>query len=1157
MLELAERSGLTGKLAEALAGPGPLRTPVTPGRTLSQYEIVEQLGGGGMGVVYKALDRRLQRFVALKFLPPWFGAEREPKLRFLQEAKTIASLDHPNICSVLEVEELEDGQLFMAMPFYEGETLREKITRGPLAIGRAFDYASQIAAGLAHAHAAGVVHRDIKPANIVVTAGDRIRILDFGVAKVSDWNLTRTGAVLGTLSYMSPEQACGDPVDQRTDLYALGAVLYEMLTGRPPFQAGSPEALYFAIQHRDPSDVRALRPEVSPAQAAVVRRLLEKEPFRRYGDARELAAALEGMSLDPDSDAPYPDPSASRAHQVGRDAELARLRELLRFACRGERQLAFVVGEPGIGKSTLVEMFLDRVGGGHMRIGRGQCLDQRGAGEPYMPVFEALGRLCRERGGAELLAVLERHAPTWLAQMPSVLDATQLEAVQRRAFGATRDRMLREMVEALDALTVGAPLLLLLEDLHWSDPSTLDLLTALAHRPEPAQLLVLGTYRPGDAPDRLAGLVRTLRSQERCDLIALDAWTEADAHAYLASRCAPGAPPSDLADLILRRTGGHPLFVRSLMDEWQETGALVRDGAEWRLVGSLEHLARTIPESLRASIEQRIDGLSPAHQELLEAASAAGAEFEVAAVGAALDVDDEALEIQLRQLACQGWVTASPSAAEWPDGTLTARYAFGHHLHQELFYSRLSLPRRFRLHERIGRRLETGYQERAAERAGELAMHFSRARDDERTVRYHRHAAEQAFARNAYHEVITHLANALDVIARRPELPEAHRIELQLQRMLGPALLMTRGWGDHGAEKAFNRARELSELLEDPEQLAGVLHGLAYLHEFRGEYPRAHTLLEERLTLRLPGEEAGPLLETHELLSCSLFHQGSFERALEHAREGLGLVRPNQRNPFLASLGDNAGIACLSWAGLTSWFLGRPDEAVALMRQAIDACAESGQAYMLASAEAQTARLYQHRRECERVAEHAERAIAVAERQGYPYQRAFAGTLLGWAEVMSGATSSGLDRIRQGVQGQAELGAGMERPYSLGLLADALACAGQDEAALRGIAEALALPEIRERSFFWEAELHRLRGVLLFRRRSPEAEASLRCAIQIAVRQGARSLELRSAVSLCRLHRETGQAPDAPALLETVLGTFREGLDTPDLREARALLQPV
>jgi hypothetical protein len=133
----------------------------------------------------------------------------------------------------------------------------------------------------------------------------------------------------------------------------------------------------------------------------------------------------------------------------------------------------------------------------------------------------------------------------------------------------------------------------------------------------------------------------------------------------------------------------------------------------------------------------------------------------------------------------------------------------------------------------------------------------------------------------------------------------------------------------------------------------------------------------------------------------------------------------------------------------------------------------------------------------------------------------------------------------------------MERPYSLGLLADALACAGQDEAALRGIAEALALPEIRERSFFWEAELHRLRGVLLFRRRSPEAEASLRCAIQIAVRQGARSLELRSAVSLCRLHRETGQAPDAPALLETVLGTFREGLDTPDLREARALLQPV
>jgi pimeloyl-ACP methyl ester carboxylesterase len=296
MLQLAEETGLTARIAGAVGGLGVQGSAVTPGRTLSQYQIVEQLGGGGMGVVYKALDRRLQRFVALKFLPPYIGAEKELKVRFLREAKTIASLDHPNICALLGVEEAEHGQLFMVMPCYEGETLKQKIARGHLEVEQALDYASQLAAGLAHAHAAGVVHRDVKPANIIVTAEDQIKILDFGVAKLSGGTMTQPGAVLGTLSYMSPEQACGDPVDHRPDLWALGVVLYEMLTGRPPFQADSPEALFFALQHRDPASVRALRPEVPPAFAAIVHRLLEKEPARRYGHTRELASELEQLT---------------------------------------------------------------------------------------------------------------------------------------------------------------------------------------------------------------------------------------------------------------------------------------------------------------------------------------------------------------------------------------------------------------------------------------------------------------------------------------------------------------------------------------------------------------------------------------------------------------------------------------------------------------------------------------------------------------------------------------------------------------------------------------------------------------------------------------------------------------------------------------------
>jgi len=299
LLAAAERIDVTARLAGALVnGPvGPSTSVPIP--AISQYEIVERLGGGAMGVVYKARDRRLQRLVALKFLAPSMSEEPEFKSRFLQEAKAIASLDHPNLCSLFDVVEPE-GQLVIVMPFYEGETLKQKLGRGPLPLDRAVDYAVQIAAGLAHAHAAGVVHRDIKPANVIVTAGERVRILDFGIAKVSSVQakLTRTGMVLGTLAYMSPEQASGERIDHRSDLWALGVVLYEMLAGRQPFTGDSLEALFHAILWPKPERVTALRPEVPPGLEALVHRLLEKNPADRYQDAVALMAELEAVRAD-------------------------------------------------------------------------------------------------------------------------------------------------------------------------------------------------------------------------------------------------------------------------------------------------------------------------------------------------------------------------------------------------------------------------------------------------------------------------------------------------------------------------------------------------------------------------------------------------------------------------------------------------------------------------------------------------------------------------------------------------------------------------------------------------------------------------------------------------------------------------------------------
>jgi serine/threonine-protein kinase len=253
--------------------------------------MLEKLGGGGMGTVYKASDRS-GRVVALKFLSEGLAGDPVLKRRFYREAQAAAALDHVNIGTIHGVEETEEGHPFIVMPFYGGGTLKDLIARGPLPVTDAIAYAAQTADGLAHAHAAGVIHRDIKPANLMFAAGGGLKIMDFGIAKMAGEKLTRTGLVLGTLAYMSPEQASGGAVDHRTDLWALGVVFHEMLAGRSPFSAASIERLFQAVRHHEPPKIRSLRPEVPREIETVVGRLLEKDPDHRYPDAGSVGVAL-------------------------------------------------------------------------------------------------------------------------------------------------------------------------------------------------------------------------------------------------------------------------------------------------------------------------------------------------------------------------------------------------------------------------------------------------------------------------------------------------------------------------------------------------------------------------------------------------------------------------------------------------------------------------------------------------------------------------------------------------------------------------------------------------------------------------------------------------------------------------------------------------
>jgi eukaryotic-like serine/threonine-protein kinase len=295
LLASAERADSTGRLERIVAAAFDLpRASTGKPRAGDRYELLEKLGGGGMGTVYRANDRQSGQAVALKFLSDSLAGDPVLKRRFYREAQAVAALDHVNIGAIHGVEETEDGRLFIVMPFYEGGTLKQAIAQGALAVADAVSWTGQVAKGLAHAHAAGVIHRDIKPANLMFTGDGVLKILDFGIAKIAGEKLTRTGLVLGTLAYMSPEQAAGGVLDHRTDLWALGVVLHEMLTGRTPFSAPSIELLFRAVRFGEPPAVRSLRPEVPEEIEAIVSRLLQKDPGHRYPDAASVAAALQG-----------------------------------------------------------------------------------------------------------------------------------------------------------------------------------------------------------------------------------------------------------------------------------------------------------------------------------------------------------------------------------------------------------------------------------------------------------------------------------------------------------------------------------------------------------------------------------------------------------------------------------------------------------------------------------------------------------------------------------------------------------------------------------------------------------------------------------------------------------------------------------------------
>lgn len=865
---------------------------------------------------------------------------------------------------------------------------------------------------------------------------------------------------------------------------------------------------------------------------------------------QEASLPAPGAALVADTLAPPAAPGL-----VGRAAEVAQVQACLARAWGGQRQVLFVTGEAGIGKTTLVEACVQEVEAhGGSWVGWGQCVEAYGPGTGYLPVLEALGRLCREPGGPLVIDQLRQWAPTWLVQLSGVLEAAEQARLQRRTQGTTRARLLRELAEALEALTQTQLGVLVLEDLHWSDPSTVEVLTMLARRREAAQLMILGTYRPVELILRahpLKPAVAELALHGHCTELALPYLAEAAVATYVAPRF-----PAPVAPMIYQRTAGHPLFMVHLVEYLVQQAGL-NPSAEGDLAARVAAVAETVPAGVQQLIELQLGHLRAEEQDVLAMAS----------VAAGLATALERPEAVCEALAQRGQCLEAGRLAVWPDGTVSGQYRFRHALYQKVLYRRLGSGRRVRYHRAIGTRLEGGYGAQAAQVAAELAMHFVRGRDPARAVPYLQHAAATALQRYAYREALAQLTTASEILATLPDTLERTRQELELQLALGQALFAIKGQGAPEVAQAYQRARALCQQVEETAPLGLGLVGLRMWYFARAELAVAHELSERLLHLTQHVPEPALLLEAHRSAGMTWLCEGELAVARMHLEHGIALAASDSPPaPLVGQRGSMPGmlpaVACHAYDSWALWQLGYADQAMRRGHEALALAQMLAHPFSMATAMNTQAALHLFRGEGQAALQQAEASLTLATKHELAHVAAVGMIRLGGALVGQGQAAAGIAQLSRGVEASRAIGWLIFLPYALALLAEAYGHISQPHAGLQVLAEAHAVVK-QTGEHWWQAELHRLQGELLLQQGNPglhqpaatAAAACLQQALDTARRQQARALELRAAMSLSRLWQQQGKRAAAYALLAPLYDWFTEGLETADLQEARALLE--
>jgi len=844
---------------------------------------------------------------------------------------------------------------------------------------------------------------------------------------------------------------------------------------------------------------------------------------------------------------------------VGREQEVELLLECWEQVRKGRGQVVLLCGEPGIGKSRLVQVMKERLAGESHARTESRCSPYYQNSSLY-PVIDHLQRLLfrKEDSPEEKLSKLEVTLEQYgfsleeivplfasLLSLPVPDSYPPLNLTPQRQKQKTMEALLTWLLKEADR----QPVLRIVEDLHWVDPSTLEYLSLLVEQVPTARIFALFTFRPDFSPP---WAMRSHLTQ-----ITLYRLARKQAEVMIEKVTGGKALPAEIVHQVIAKTDGVPLFVEELTKMVLESGLLREREEKYELINPLPPLA--IPTTLQDSLMARLDRLATI-KGVAQLAATLGREFTYELIKAVSPLDDTTLQRELRKLVDVELLYQSGLPPK-------AKYFFKHTLIQEAAYQSLLKSKRQQYHQKVAQVLEKQFPEAVETQPELLAHHYTEAGFKEQAIVYWQRAGQRAIERSANIEAISQLTEGLELLKTLPDTPNRTQQELTLQIALGAPLRITKGFASPEVERVYARARELSQQIGETPQLFPVLRGLGGFYIARAEFQTAHKLGKQCLRLAQSVQDPALLLQAHYLLGATLFCLGEIAQARKHAEQGIALYNPKQHSSHAFLYGQDPGVACLFWTAWALWYLGYPDQALKKGHKAFVLAQELSHPYSLAVVLDLLAFLHQFRREEHTAQEQAEASITLSTERGFEFFLEMGTILQGWALAGQGQREEGIEQMRQGLASWQATGAELYRSYWLALLAEAYGKAGQTEEGLTVLAEALAVVN-KNSERFYEAELYRLKGELLLMQAvgagsipdefvgdaPTEAETCFRQAIDIARCQSAKSLELRAVISLSHLLQKQGKKQEARRMLAEIYGWFTEGFDTRDLKEAKALL---